>query len=71
MCLATDVSLNADPGLTNLVEFYPTIQKETAKPENAHSLGPMQGGSKKQKTVMLLLTHLCKLVTKQIWLDSV
>ena len=35
--------------LTNLVEFYPAIQKETAKPENAHSLGPMQGGSKKQK----------------------
>ena len=45
--------------LTNLVEFYPAIQKETAKPKNAHSLGPMQGGTKKQKTVMLLLTHLC------------
>ena len=35
--------------LTNLVEFYPAIQKETTKPENAHSLGPMHGGSKKQK----------------------
>ena len=45
--------------LTNLVEFYPAIQKETAKPENAHSLGPMEGGSKKQKTVMHLLTDLC------------
>ena len=35
--------------LKNLVEFYPAIQKETAKPENAHSLGPMQEGTKKQK----------------------
>ena len=35
--------------LTNLVEFYPAIQKETSKPENAHSLGLMQGGIQKTK----------------------
>ena len=49
---------------TNLVEFYPAIQKETAKPENAHSLGPMQGGSKKTKNGNAP-AH------PQIWLDSV
>ena len=35
--------------LTNLVEFYPAIQKETAKPENAHSLGPCKGDPKNKK----------------------